>query len=272
MKTVSASLGEVRDRVKSRPQTTSIATAAGLVFCIARFNLNYNPITAATRIRTMESKMGGSNPDRSRRFAEIATACFGYFIAALVLLHILRPDYTPVDHMISDYAVGHFGWVMTTAFVALSAGCLMLGLGMFAAGPRSIAGRCAVLLLWVATVGLLVTAIFPTDLETAASTTTGNIHTASFLVNVTSLVLCSLLFAVSFRQSESWRGYRWTGLVLAIALLAAFIAQFLTLHRGAPYGLTNRLFVAVLMVWFLMTATHLRRVTNFSQRATTQRA
>lgn len=149
---------------------------------------------------------------------------------------------------------------MTTAFVALALGCLTLGLGMAVAGPKSLPGRAAVLLLWVATLGLLVTAIFPTDLETAPTTTTGNIHTASFLVNVTSLILCALLFAVSFHQSEDWRGYRWAGLVLAIAVLAAFIAQFLTLHRGTPYGLTNRLFVAVLMVWFVTTALQLRRL------------
>ncbi|HWW27647.1 MAG TPA: DUF998 domain-containing protein [Caulobacter sp.] len=202
---------------------------------------------------------------RSRRLAEVAIACFGYFTVVLILLHVLRPDYTPIDHMISDYAVGRLGWVMTTAFVALSAGCLTLGLGMALAGPRSVPGRAAVLLLWVATVGLLTTAIFPTDLETAATTTTGNIHTASFLVNVTSMILCSLFFAVSFHQSDDWRSYRWAGLALAIALLAAFIAQFLTLRRGAPYGLTNRLFVAVLMVWFVATAAQLRRVAVFRQ-------
>lgn len=206
---------------------------------------------------------------RSRRLAEVAIACFGYFTVVLVLLHVLRPDYTPIDHMISDYAVGRLGWIMTTAFVALSAGCLTLGLGMAVAGPRSVAGRAAVLLLWVATVGLLTTAVFPTDLETAATTTTGNIHTASFLVNVVSMILCSLLFAVSFHQNGDWRSYRWTGLGLAIALLAAFIAQFLTLHRGAPYGLTNRLFVAVLMVWFVATAAQLRRVAVLRQGALT---
>ena len=196
----------------------------------------------------------------SKRLAEIAMGCFGYFIVMLVLLHGLRPDYTPVDHMISDYAVGRLGWVMTTAFVALAAGCLTLGLGMAVAGPKSLPGRAAVLLLWVATLGLLVTAIFPTDLETATTTTTGNIHTASFLVNVTSLILCALLFAVGFHKSEDWRGYRWVGWAMAIVVLGAFIAQFLTLHRGAPYGLTNRLFVAVLMIWFLATARQLRRV------------
>ena len=74
------------------------------------------------------------------------------------------------------------------------------------------------------------------------------------------MILCAMLFAFSLGRSDDWRGYRWTGRVLAAVLLAAFIAQFLTLHRGAPYGLTNRLFVAVLMVWFLATAMQLRRV------------
>jgi MFS family permease len=208
----------------------------------------------------MGGQIAGHQLAWSKRLAEIAMGCFGYFTVMLILLHGLRPDYTPVDHMISDYAVGRLGWVMTTAFVALAVGCLTLGLGMAIAGPRSLPGRAAVLVLWVATVGLLVTATFPTDLETAATTTTGNIHTASFLVNVISMILCSLLFAVSFHQSEDWRGYRWVGLAMAIALLGAFIAQFLTLHRGAPYGLTNRLFVAVLMIWFLATARQLRLV------------
>lgn len=195
----------------------------------------------------------------AKRFAEIALACFGFFAVALILLHGLRPDYTPIDHMISDYAVGRLGWIMTTAFVVLALGCLTLGLGMVLGGPKSFTGRAGIFFLWVTTIGLLVTATFPTDLETAPTTTTGNIHTASFLVNVLSIILCSLLFALSFFRSEEWRSYRWAGSATATALIAAFIAQFLTLHRGAPYGLTNRLFVTVLIFWLLATALRLRR-------------
>jgi hypothetical protein len=95
--------------------------------------------------------MGSQTTDRqfagSKPLAEVAMGCFGYFIVMLVLLHGLRPDYTPVDHMISDYAVGRLGWVMTTAFVALAVGCLTLGLGMALAGPKALPGRAAVLLL-----------------------------------------------------------------------------------------------------------------------------
>ena len=39
-------------------------------------------------------------------FATTAIACFAYAALAILLMHVLRPDYTPASHMISDYAVG----------------------------------------------------------------------------------------------------------------------------------------------------------------------
>ena len=123
------------------------------------------------------------------QLANGAIAGFVYFIAALVLMHLVRPDYTPIDHMISDYAVGSGGWIMTTAFVALAAGCLTLAMAMLRVGPASWSARAGTALLMVAGVGLVVTAIFPTDLETAPTTPTGDIHTLSFRVNVASVML-----------------------------------------------------------------------------------
>lgn len=50
----------------------------------------------------VERHTGDDRSDWPRRLAEVAIACFGYFSIALVLLHGLRPDYTPIGHMISD--------------------------------------------------------------------------------------------------------------------------------------------------------------------------
>jgi hypothetical protein len=55
-------------------------------------------------------------------FAGAAIACFTYSALALLLLHVLPPDYAPASHMISDYAVGRYSWVMTTWFLAMSCG------------------------------------------------------------------------------------------------------------------------------------------------------
>jgi hypothetical protein len=71
----------------------------------------------------------------SKFFATTAIACFTYSVLALLLLLVLRPAYAPASHMISDYAVGSYGWVMTTWFLATSCGCLMLLLGLARGGP-----------------------------------------------------------------------------------------------------------------------------------------
>ena len=122
-------------------------------------------------------------------------------------MHVLRPDYTPASHMISDYAVGLYGWVMATAFLALSCGNLMLLLGLARIGPSSVVARLGTLLLGIACIGLVVTAIFPTDLEEARSTHTGDIHTISFLVNVGSTILAVVLLSVSFGSDPRWHTY-----------------------------------------------------------------
>jgi len=191
-------------------------------------------------------------------FATAAIACFTYALLTIIVLHVLRPDYAPASHMISDYGVGPYGWVMVTWFVATSCGCLMLLLGLSRSGLNSITARLGVLLLGIASIGLLVSAVFPTDLAGGPRTRAGEIHTISFLVNIGSIIVATVLLSLSFGSSPRWRTYRSTAVVLTLLILVAFVIQFRTLHRGMPYGLANRLFVAVLFAWFLATAFRLR--------------
>jgi Protein of unknown function (DUF998) len=194
-------------------------------------------------------------------FATAAIACFMYSTIALLLMHVLRPDYTLVDHMISDYAVGRYGWVMTSSFLSMSCGILMLLAGLARCGSASIAGRVGTFLLGFPCIGLVVTAIFPTDLEEATTVTrSGNIHNISFLVNVVGILFAVVLLSVSFGSHPRWQSYRRTSFVLASLIVIAFVAQFLTMRRGAPYGVVNRVFVAVLLAWLLATAIRMRTV------------
>ncbi|ESQ82791.1 hypothetical protein ABENE_20795 [Asticcacaulis benevestitus DSM 16100 = ATCC BAA-896] len=130
------------------------------------------------------------------------------------------------------------------------------------AGPKSWLGRIGAFLLLIAFAGLIVTALFPTNLETAPPTQTGNIHTISLLVNVASIFISTLCLAFSYGGSLDWRQHRTPALIFAGLLAFAFVAQFMTLHRGAPYGITNRLFVAVLRTWLISNSLCLRVVTG----------
>jgi hypothetical protein len=103
----------------------------------------------------------------------------------------------------------------------------------------------------VAFAGLIVSAFFPTDLETAPSTRTGDIHALSFFVNVVSILISTICLGLSYAGSRHWRRRRTPALAFVGLLIVAFVAQFLTLHPGAPYGITNRLFVVILMAWLI---------------------
>lgn len=48
-------------------------------------------------------------------------------VAAVAALHLLRADLDPVGQVMSEYANGPFGVVMTIAFYALALACLALG-------------------------------------------------------------------------------------------------------------------------------------------------
>jgi len=110
----------------------------------------------------MAAEGNGPRGQSTVLLATAATGLFSYFFTALLLLHVLKADYTVVDHMISDYAVGRFGWIMATAFTSLASGCLLLGIGMFRQGPPSWLGRLGAALLLIVFAGLVVMAIFPT--------------------------------------------------------------------------------------------------------------
>ena len=209
---------------------------------------------------------GTANNSTHNNFGTMAVVCFAYSVFALLLLHLLRRDYVPRDHMVSDYGVGPYSWVMNSCFLGLAGGFLALFLGLLRHGPRSVVGRIGTFLLIIPAIGVVVSAIFPVDLLGAPDTPTGEIHNISFFVNVVVIMLSSVLVSFSFGSDSRWSSYRRTALVLASFIVVAFVIQFRTLHRGMPYGYANRLFLIALFGWFFCTASRLRSVTRDSAR------
>src|SRR5215216_5377934 len=187
-------------------------------------------------------------------FGTAATGCLAYAALALLLMHVLRPDLAPTSHMISEYAVGTFGWVMQSVFVGLSLGCAALLVGLALNGPTSMTARLGIVFLGVASVGLIISAIYSMDLPGAPVTQAGKLHDLSFLVNVGSIAFAIVLLTVGFGSDFRWRSYRRFSAILLSLIAFAFVLQFLTLHKGAPYGLANRFFVSVVLAWLIGTS------------------
>ena len=58
----------------------------------------------------------------------IAVVLVAICFAAMVLLHVVRTDLDPVRQVMSEYANGRFGYLMTAAFYAIGLSSVVLAL------------------------------------------------------------------------------------------------------------------------------------------------
>lgn len=202
---------------------------------------------------------GSERPEGAvRRRATVALGLQACALAALASLHVLRPEDAPATSFVSNYAVGPYGWVMTSFFLAFSVSLATLVAALHAAGVRGLAGGLGLCAFVVSALGLVVTAIYPTDLPGAPHTLSGDIHEWSFRVNVLGLLVGVLaLTAALARPPVGWmRMGPVRALALAVTLVLAL--QFATLRKGMPYGLVNRLLVLVVFAWLGVVGYRLR--------------
>src|SRR5215510_15025792 len=93
-----------------------------------------------------------------------ATLAIGFcvaFLAILSVLHVLEPEFNP-PHLISEYQLGRFGWLMSLAFFCLGAASLAL----FAAARQEIhtrPGRFGICGLLIIGVAYFCGGLFPPD-------------------------------------------------------------------------------------------------------------
>lgn len=195
--------------------------------------------------------------------AILAIAFFGYFVVAVVVLQFLRTDYNPLSHLVSDYAVGPYGEIMNSAFIAMSLGALCLFVGLVGLGPKTVFFRVSLLFLAVFVPGAFVAALFPTDLPGTPYTKHGDIHELDAIINFISLQIAIALFSIGFGADARWRPFRWRAVLLAVAVVAAFAAMILTAnskYRHSFAGLANKVFASLLLAWLIAASTQLRTV------------
>ena len=179
----------------------------------------------------------------SAKLAHTAVASASTALAALFLLHVLRADLSPGGHMISEYAVGRHGWLMTLSFIAF--GCASWAL-MGAAAPflRTVSGRVGLVFLGLAGIGAWIGGIFtmdPTTSDPERMSASGHLHGVGFMIGVPSQLLAVLLLAIAARKVEAWSAAR---LALLAALVWSSVALMVPLLlRGAGFGVPNRLFM-----------------------------
>lgn len=181
----------------------------------------------------------------------------GWFAAAVIMLHIVEPEFSVVDNFISDYALGEYGWLMQSAFFGAGVGTIAIALGFrktLASGKRVTA---SVVLFGLAGIGFFV-AIFKTDPTGATElTTAGTLHVTGSVVIFFSLLAAAWIVRGVFRRDRIWEPFAKTQLWFAIAYTVTMFVVFGTPEDG-PVGLTQRIFVPVMMAWLFTLAWNIR--------------
>jgi hypothetical protein len=193
--------------------------------------------------------------------ATVAIAGIAYFVVIIVTLHVLRPDLNPIQRPTSEYAVGPYGWLMTSAFFSMSMASWALVIGLYQGVSQPARSRIGLGLLGLWAVGVLIAMLFPIDLEGAPQTIAGTIHRMNGPLTFLSLTAGAILVSRRFKHDETWRPFHRTALILSLVMLAAFIGTFLSIATESGFaGLAQRIDLAALVTWMLLTAARLRSV------------
>jgi hypothetical protein len=182
-------------------------------------------------------------------------------LAALASLHVLSPEFDPSWRVVSEYALGRFGWVLSVMFVAwgLSSWALAWAIRRAVDG---VGGRVGLVLLVVSGIGEALAAAF--DLRHAV------MHGVAGLLGVFPLPIAASLIGASVGRRSEWvrirmalrvtAGLTWVSMaVLCVAIFT--LTRKIGGHRIA-IGWPNRILVLVYLIWTATVAWSAIRVRN----------
>ncbi len=132
------------------------------------------------------------------RSAILAEAAIWPAALIVALLHLVPTQLSPVTDMVSEYALGRFGLLADTCFLAIGGSALALAVCLRRALQPTPAVKTATIALTVMATATFALPFFPTDPD-RPSTVHGWIHLTAALLGMTSLIVAAAAIAVHYR-------------------------------------------------------------------------
>jgi hypothetical protein len=202
--------------------------------------------------------------------AWLAIFLTGAALLLLAALHVLSPEFSPSWRVISEYAFGHYAWVLSLMFLCLGTSSWALAAAIWPEA-RSAGGKAGLWLLLIAGLGGTMASYFDVTHEVG--------HAIAGFLGVIGFPIAAMLLSVALGHNEDWRPARspllwvanlsWISVVLLVATLAIMTMQMLRVNGGhlpqhAPKvlppgvlaldGWADRLIVLSNCVWVLLAA------------------
>jgi hypothetical protein len=188
----------------------------------------------------------------------------------LASLHILSPEFDPSWHMVSEYANGSYGWVLSLMFAAWGISSWILAY-MLWPQVNTTAGKIGLIFLILAGIGEAMAAVF--DINHPP------FHDLAGFMGIGSLPVAAMLISVHLSRSQAWASAKkpllwtanltWISVLLLIVSFIIMVVTFIqtggdmnttevptTLPAGVIgiVGWTNRFLIIAYCVWVMTVA------------------
>jgi Protein of unknown function (DUF998) len=212
---------------------------------------------------------------RQLLFSKIAMVTGIAYVAILLLLHLLEPEYNPTWRFISEYALGKFGFLMNICFLMYSAALISLVVSV-KSQVKSIIGYIGLAILAIGAIGIIMCALFNTDpitTDMAQISSNGQKHYTGASLDYTPIGF--LLLAFSFRKKEAWRPIFSRLLitsVISILLTVAMVASMPSDYKFGPEtytGLIGRFMFASTLASILVIVLYGRKLYRIQSKQPT---
>ncbi len=216
-----------------------------------------------------------SNSDTLKISASAAGLAIATSIATLTFLdslHVLSPEFAPSWRMVSEYALGHYGWVLSLMFLVWGISSWALAVAIWSQ-VKTRAGKVGLWFLVIAGIGEAMASVFDINHDPG--------HSIAGLLGVVGFPIAALLLSVSLGHSQAWQTVKqpllwmanlsWISVVLLVATLILMTVQFMHANGGqlpsqAPVALppgvvgldgwADRLIILSNCLWVLIAAWH----------------
>lgn len=183
----------------------------------------------------------------------LATSAFT--AVSIVVLHGLQPDLNPFERAISEYVLGQHGSLMTVTFFSQAIASVALAALLMREIPGRRRIRVGGSLLMVAAVGAVVAGLFPADPASPFSrTTAGAIHMAGGLVRFLTLAFALPLLSAEFRSIPLFSTVAKALTAIGTLFVITFLVSIVFLANMNLFGLGQRMFIAILLIWMSIAA------------------
>jgi hypothetical protein len=170
-------------------------------------------------------------------------------IVLLAALHPLSPELNPTFRMVSEYALGNYGWVLSLMFIAWSLSCLTLFL-VIRSQTRTWFGKIGLVFLLLAAVGMAMASVYDV---------TQSLHGLAAAIGIPTLPIAAPLITASLLRNPAWAWSRrmlwWTANLPWISFALMLASVLIGLSQGGEFGVDifvgwpNRLLIVAYCLW-----------------------